>query len=76
MKAILFWRACSDARWIFESELDGERCLVSRKGEQVRLMSRLGRSLEHRYPELLARLHRQCCERLIGHGKIVALEAA
>ena len=38
--------------WVFERKLDGERCLVFRQGEHVRLFSRNQKSQNAFYPEL------------------------
>lgn len=42
-KAVLTEEAFSDPDWVFERQLDGERCGAIRRGGQVTLLSRTGR---------------------------------
>jgi len=49
----------SDPAWIFERKLDGVRCIVYRKGTNVRLMSRNKKKMNDTYPELVEALKKQ-----------------
>ncbi len=40
-------------QWLFEPKLDGERCLVFKRGDSVRLFSRNRKLLNDTYPELV-----------------------
>ncbi|MBX3049516.1 MAG: DNA ligase D [Anaerolineales bacterium] len=51
--------------WLYEQKLDGQRCLVYRKGDQVQLISRNQLLITSQYPELVAALLEQ------GHGDFV-----
>jgi len=53
MLATLTDDSFSDAGWIFERKLDGERVLASVGGETVRLLSRNGNDVSDTYPELV-----------------------
>ena len=59
MLAVLTDDRFSDPGWIFERKLDGVRCIASRSGNEVRLVSRNGLSLNERYPELVEALERE-----------------
>lgn len=43
----------SDPDWVFERKLDGVRCLVFKKGDDVKLRSRNQKSQNEIYPELI-----------------------
>jgi bifunctional non-homologous end joining protein LigD len=64
----------SDANWIFEPKLDGERCLVLRDGKGSRLLSRNQKVLDCTYPELTEALDRQSSFQLVADGEIVAFD--
>jgi bifunctional non-homologous end joining protein LigD len=74
MLATLTEKRFSDPRWIFESKLDGERCLGFRDGERVRLMSRNRQLLNATYPELVDALGAQGTSRFVVDGEIVAFK--
>ena len=59
--------------WIFEPKLDGERCLVFRRGARVELYSRNQKLLNMQYPELVEAFHRQKMESFVVDGEIVTL---
>lgn len=59
MLAKLTHETFSDAEWIFERKLDGERCLVYKKGKNVKLFSRNQKELGNTYPELVEALSAQ-----------------
>lgn len=60
--------------WLFEPKLDGERCLVWRHGERVKLYSRNQKSLSEKYPELVKAIQTQRAKSFIVDGEIVAFE--
>lgn len=72
MLATLTKKPFSDPNWIFECKLDGVRCLVFRKGDSVRLMSRNQKNLNRAFPELVEALQRQRSGDFILDGEIVA----
>jgi DNA ligase D-like protein (predicted ligase) len=61
--------------WLFEPKLDGERCLVLRRGGEVQLFSRNWKRLNATYPELVAAFDHQTTAHFMTDGEIVALEA-
>jgi len=52
MKATLVHEPFSDPHWIYERKLDGERCLLHKKGHTVTLYSRNEKRKNHAYPEI------------------------
>ncbi|MGD9496523.1 MAG: DNA ligase D [Armatimonadota bacterium] len=64
----------SDPDWLFERKLDGERCLAFRRGEDVRLMSRNRRLINHAYPELVEAIAALEQDNFILDGEIVAFD--
>src|SRR6056297_1113348 len=73
MLATLTDKHFSDKDWIYERKLDGERCLVFKKGKEVKLMSRNKKKLNKIYPELSEALKNQKYD-FIADGEIVAFE--
>jgi len=73
MLATLTDKRFSDKDWIYERKLDGERCLVFKKGKEVNLMSRNKKKLNKIYPELLEALENQKYDFIVD-GEIVAFE--
>jgi len=53
MKATLVREHFSDPNWIFERKLDGERCLLHKKGRSVTLYSRNEKKKNGSYPEIV-----------------------
>jgi bifunctional non-homologous end joining protein LigD len=74
MLATLTEQRFSDPDWIFERKLDGERCLVFRRGKQVALRSRNRKAINNHYPELTEEIESQRPDRFIADGEIVAFE--
>ncbi len=72
MLAVLTDDRFSDDDWIFERKLDGERVLVFRDGDRVRLMSRNRKCLNDTYPELVDALREQAEADFVADGEIVA----
>jgi DNA ligase D-like protein (predicted ligase) len=64
----------SDPDWIYERKLDGERCLVFRDGDELRILSRNQKNLNDTYPELVEALERERLHRFVVDGEIVAFE--
>jgi bifunctional non-homologous end joining protein LigD len=63
----------SDAGWLFERKLDGERCLTFADRDGVRLMSRNQRDISTTYPEIAAAVAAQItAPGQILDGEIVA----
>src|SRR2546423_4031264 len=46
------------AGWLFEMKVDGFRALACRRGANVELLSRTGRSMAHEFPEIMGALSR------------------
>jgi bifunctional non-homologous end joining protein LigD len=76
MRAVLTKERFSDPDWIFERKLDGIRCVATRDGDDVTLLSRNDLSLDRRYPEIAAALAQERCERFAVDGEVVAFEGA
>lgn len=81
MLATLTKHYFSDPNWIFECKLDGMRCLLQKKGQQVTIYSRNKKKQNECFPELVAAL-----EKLPGNfildsevvtfkGKVTSFEA-
>lgn len=73
MLATLTHERFSRDNWIFERKLDGERCLVFKKGKEVRLMSRNKKELNDQYPEI-SEAFKQQKQDFVVDGEIVAFE--
>lgn len=65
-----------DDGWLYERKLDGERCLVSRLGAEVRLHSRSGRDVSHSFPEVVDSLQAQPSPDFVVDGEVVAFDGA
>jgi bifunctional non-homologous end joining protein LigD len=74
MLARLTSKRFSDPDWLFERKLDGERALVFRHDDEVRLLSRNRKNLTASYPELIDALGRQPCGDFVADGEVVAFE--
>jgi bifunctional non-homologous end joining protein LigD len=64
----------SDASWVFERKLDGERCLAFRDGRDLRLLSRSQQELDRTYPEVADALVDQASDDFAVDGEVVAFE--
>jgi ATP-dependent DNA ligase len=60
--------------WLFEPKLDGERCLVWRRGDDLELYSRNQKLLNAKYPELARAFQVQRTTFFIVDGEIVTFE--
>jgi DNA ligase D-like protein (predicted ligase) len=76
MKAVLTDKPFSDPSWIYERKLDGIRCITYRHGEEVRLESRIGRSRNESFPELVKALHDERTGDFVVDGEVVAFEGS
>jgi DNA ligase D-like protein (predicted ligase) len=61
--------------WIYERKLDGERCLVFKKGESLRMYSRNHKLINQSYPELVLALEKEPVPEFIIDGEIVAFRS-
>src|SRR2546427_3243352 len=60
--------------WLLERKFDGERCVATKHGADVRLESRTGRNLTGTYPEVRAALAAQRVRDLVLDGEVVAYD--
>jgi len=74
MLATLTEKRFSSPDWLYEPKFDGERALVFRQGQDIRLLSRNQHLLNTTYPELTEALLKQPCSQFIIDGEIVAFE--
>jgi len=76
MKAVLTDKPFSDPGWIYERKLDGIRILAYREGGEVRLESRIGRSRNQSFPELVKELEAEPTDDFVIDGEVVAFEGS
>lgn len=62
----------SDPEWIYEPKLDGERLLLFRNDERVRLLTRNRKQVNGSCPELIEAARRQGCADFVIDGEVVA----
>ena len=74
MLAVLTDRRFSDPAWIYERKLDGERLVVFRDGDRVRLMTRNRNDVSATYPELIEALAEQPPQDFVADGEVVAFD--
>ena len=74
MLATLAHKPFSREGWLFEPKLDGERCLVFRRGDGVDLFSRNHKLLNLKYPELVTAFQLQKTASFIVDGEIATFE--
>lgn len=72
--ATLVHEPFSDPDWLFEPKLDGERCLIFKRGGQVRVMSRKRKELAVTYPEIARAVAEQVEHDGVLDGEIVAFD--
>ncbi|HYT10800.1 MAG TPA: ATP-dependent DNA ligase, partial [Mycobacteriales bacterium] len=60
--------------WLLERKLDGERCVASKDGGEIRLESRTGKDLTGTYPEVRAALGGQHRRDFLVDGEVVAFD--
>ena len=74
MLATLTDRPFSDPAWIYETKLDGQRSLLFRHGDDIRLMTRNRKDRTSHYPDVEQAAHRAIDADLIADGEIVAFD--
>ena len=74
MLATLVKEPFSDPAWIYETKLDGQRSLLFRRGDTVRLMTRNRKDRTSHYPDLERAALRAIDVDLIADGEIVAFD--
>jgi bifunctional non-homologous end joining protein LigD len=74
MLATLTDQPFSREGWLFEPKLDGERCIVIRRGRELEILSRNRKNLNHKYPEITAAFERQKRTVFVADGEIVTFE--
>ena len=72
MLATLTDKRFSDPGWIYERKLDGERLLLFRNGDNLRLMTRNRKQVNDSYPELVEACRGQDCGDFVVDGEVVA----
>src|SRR5436190_9939141 len=72
MLAQLTDKRFSNKNWIFERKLDGERCLLFKKGKDIILKSRNDKILNNSYPEIINTLKNLSMQNCILDGEIIA----
>jgi len=74
MLATLTDHAFSDPAWIYETKLDGQRSLLFREDDAIRLMTRNRKDRTSHYPDLEGAARRAIGADLIADGEIVAFD--
>jgi DNA ligase D-like protein (predicted ligase) len=74
MLATLTKQVFSDPAWVYEPKLDGQRSLLWRRGETVRLLTRNEKDRTAHYPDLSAAILSDESPPLIADGEIVAFD--
>jgi DNA ligase D-like protein (predicted ligase) len=74
MLATLTKQVFSDAAWVYEPKLDGQRSLLWRKGTTVRLLTRNEKDRTAHYPDLTRAILADRTPPLIADGEIVAFD--
>lgn len=73
MLAKLTHNIFSHNEWIYERKLDGERCLIFKKGKEVNIMSRNKKNLNITYPEIISAIKKNKSN-FIADGEMVAFD--
>jgi DNA ligase D-like protein (predicted ligase) len=74
MLATLTKEVFSGPAWIYEPKLDGQRSLLFRKGDSIRLMTRNEKDRTSHYPDLRSAIDAQETPDLVADGEIVAFD--
>lgn len=74
MLATLTDKRFSDPGWIYERKLDGERLLLFRSGDKVRVLTRNCKQANETYPELVEACLDQSCTDFVIDGEAVAFK--
>ena len=73
MKCRLMDRLPKAEEWVYEIKFDGYRGLAIKNKKNVELISRNGKSLAGKFPEVIGALRKLNCEQLVLDGELVAL---
>lgn len=76
MLAVLTHDYFSDHEWLYERKLDGERLMVLKQGDNVRLVTRNELEVNDTYPELVDALRDQPAGSFVADGEVVAFRGA
>jgi bifunctional non-homologous end joining protein LigD len=60
--------------WLLERKFDGERCVATKRGGEVRLESRTAKDLTGTYPEITEAIAAQRASELVLDGEVVAFD--
>ncbi|NRG18266.1 ATP-dependent DNA ligase [Rhizobiales bacterium] len=74
MLAVLTEERFSDPDWLFERKFDGERVLVFREADHLRLLTRNRKDVSDTYPELAEALACQPVQDFVADGEVVAFD--
>jgi DNA ligase D-like protein (predicted ligase) len=74
MLATLTKHVFSDPAWVYEPKLDGQRSLLWRRGDTVRLLTRNEKDYTSHYPDLARAILGNDSAPLIADGEIVAFD--
>jgi DNA ligase D-like protein (predicted ligase) len=74
MLATLTKHVFSDPAWVYEPKLDGQRSLLWRRGQTVRLLTRNEKDRTSHYPDLSTAILGEETPPLIADGEIVAFD--
>jgi len=74
MKALLVDELPRGSEWLYEIKFDGVRAIAVKHGRHVELISRTGKDLALRYPEVLAGLKEISLNEVVLDGEIVAVD--
>ena len=74
MLAKLSHEIFSDKNWIYERKLDGERCLINKKGKTIKIFTRNKKEISKTYPEVVKAINKQKTKNFIIDGEMVAFD--
>ena len=74
MKCRLMERLPEAEEWVYEIKFDGYRGVAIKNKKKVELISRNGKSLAGKFPEVAEALGKLRCEQLVLDGELVALD--
>jgi bifunctional non-homologous end joining protein LigD len=74
MKALLVDALPQGPEWIYEVKFDGYRALAIKDGQKLSLLSRNGRDLSGRFPDISPELKKLPARQAVLDGEIVAIE--
>jgi bifunctional non-homologous end joining protein LigD len=74
MKALLVDHLPKGPNWLYEIKFDGVRALGNKNGRVLGLISRSGKDLAARYPEVLRGLEQIAAKQVVFDGEVVAVD--